>query len=101
MYFAFYCEDKPNNLALRLAVRDAHLVNLRKLVDAGRVLLAGPHPKVAGGMPAEVGFAGSLMVIDFDTQQQAQAWIDADPYVVAGVFKKITVLPFVQVFPET
>lgn len=100
MYFAFYCEDKPDSLEQRLASRDAHLANLRVLVDAGRVLLAGPMPKVAGASPAEVGFDGSLIVADFDSQAEAEAWINSDPYIAAGVFKSIITRPFVQVFPE-
>ena len=101
MYFAFYCEDVPDSLEARLATRDAHLANLMELVDAGRVLLAGPMPKVAGQSPAEVGFDGSLIVADFDSQADAEAWIKKDPYIAAGVFKNIITRPFVQVFPQS
>ena len=100
MYFAFYCEDVADSLEARLATRDAHLANLRILVDAGRVLLAGPMPKVAGASPAEVGFDGSLIVADFDSQAEAEEWINNDPYIAAGVFKNIITRPFVKVFPE-
>jgi len=100
MYFAFYCEDAPDSLEARLATRDAHLANIKILDDLGRVLLAGPMPKVAGKSPAEVGFDGSLIVADFDSQAEAEAWINSDPYVAAGVFKNIIVRPFVKVFPE-
>ncbi len=100
MYFAFYCEDVPDSLEARLATRDAHLENLKALVDAGRILMAGPMPKVAGQSPAEVGFDGSLIIADFDNQAEAEAWINNDPYVAAGVFEKITTRPFVQVFPQ-
>ena len=101
MYFAFYCEDNPDSLEARLATRDAHLANIKILDDSGRVLLAGPMPKVAGASPAEVGFDGSLIVADFDSQADAEAWINDDPYVAAGVFKNIITRPFVKVFPES
>ena len=100
MWFAIYCEDVPDSLEKRLETRTAHLENLQKLVDQNRVLLAGPFPKAAGGNPAEVGFDGSLIIADFPTQEAAQAWIDQDPYVLAGVFESIQVRPFHQVFPK-
>ena len=99
MLFSFYCEDIPDSLEKRLAAREAHLGNIGALNDQGRVYAAGPFPKVPGGKPAEVGFDGSLIIADFDSLEEAQAWIDADPYVTAGVFAKVTVRPWVQVFP--
>ncbi|MEL0083278.1 MAG: YciI family protein [Gammaproteobacteria bacterium] len=100
MYFVFYCEDVPDSLDARLATREAHLNNLMELVNAGRVMLAGPMPKEAGGNPAEVGFDGSMIVADFESQQAAEEWINNDPYVTAGVFQNITIRPFVKVFPQ-
>ncbi len=99
MYFVFYCEDKPDSLEQRLATREAHLANIKKLDEDGRILLAGPMPKQAGGNPAEVGFDGSVIIADFDSQQEAENWISNDPYMAAGVFSKVTTRPFVKVFP--
>lgn len=98
MLFAIYCEDIPDSLAKRLATRAAHMANIQTLADEGRVTLAGPFPKTPGGNPAEVGFDGSLIVADFPSAQAAQAWVDGDPYVQAGVFAKVTVRPLVKVF---
>ena len=100
MWFAIYCKDVPDSLTQRLATRSAHLENLQRLVDKDRVLLAGPFPKVAGGNPADVGFDGSLIIADFPSREAAQAWIEQDPYVSAGVFESIQVRPFHQVFPQ-
>lgn len=101
MWFAIYCEDVPDSLDKRLETRAAHLENLKKLLDQQRVLLAGPFPKVAGGNPADVGFDGSLIVADFPSQEAAEAWINDDPYASAGVFARIQVRPFHQVFPQS
>ncbi|MDA3913672.1 YciI family protein, partial [Oleiagrimonas sp.] len=49
--------------------------------------------------PGPAGFSGSLIVAEFDSQQAAQAWADADPYVAAGVYANVEILPFIQVLP--
>lgn len=100
MLFAFYCEDVPNSLQARLANRQAHLDNIGKLVVQGRVVLAGPFPKQAGVNPAECGFDGSLIVADFPSLEEAEQWINNDPYVTAGVLKSVVIRPFLQVLPN-
>lgn len=100
MLFAFYCKDTPNSLEARLANRQAHLDNIQKLADQGRVALAGPFPKKPGGNPAECGFDGSLIVADFPSLQEAQEWINQDPYVVNAVLETVNISPFIQVFPK-
>jgi uncharacterized protein YciI len=67
------------------------------LADQNRLLLAGPHPAIDSNDPGEAGFSGSLIVAEFDSLEQAQAWAEADPYVAAGVYKKVTVKPFKRV----
>jgi uncharacterized protein YciI len=69
------------------------------MVEAGRIILAGPHPAVDSVDPGAAGFTGSLIVASFDTLQEAQVWANADPYVTAGVFAKVTVKPFRKVLP--
>ena len=97
VYYAIICEDADNSLPLRKQTRPAHLARLQPLADAGRVLVAGPHPAVDTNSPGEAGFSGSLMVVEFDSLAEAEAWAEADPYVEAGVFRKITVKPLVPV----
>lgn len=99
MLYAILCEDVPDSLPLRMAARPAHLERLQAMVDAGRIILAGPHPAVDSADPGAAGFTGSLIVASFDTLQEAQAWADADPYVSAGVFARVTVKPFRKVLP--
>lgn len=99
MYYAIMGEDAPNSLDLRLRVRPAHLQRIQALVDAGRVLTAGPHPAVDAEDPGPAGFSGSLIVAEFDSLADARAWADADPYTVEGVFAHVTVKPFKPVLP--
>jgi len=99
MWYAIICEDVEDSLERRLSVRPAHLERVQALVDEGRLLVAGPHPAVDGDDPGTAGFTGSLIVAEFDSQEEAEIWAGQDPYVKAGVFARVTVKPFKQVLP--
>jgi uncharacterized protein YciI len=72
---------------------------VEEIIDAGRVVLAGPLPNIDSPDPGPAGMGGSLIVAEFESLEAAKAWIDADPYVTQGVFARVTVKPFKQVFP--
>ena len=97
MHYAIMSEDVPESLALRQVSRPAHLERLNALADQGRLLIAGPHPAIDSADPGDAGFTGSLVVAEFDSLGQAQEWADADPYVAAGVYQRVTVRPFKRV----
>lgn len=99
MLYAIIGDDAPGSLERRLAARPAHLERLKALQDAGRLLLAGPCPAIDAPDPGPAGFAGSLIVAEFESLQAAEAWAAADPYVLAGVFARTTVRPFRKVLP--
>ncbi len=99
MLYAIISEDNANSLPLRLKSRPAHLERVEQLKHEGRLLLAGPHPAIDCEDPGEAGFSGSLIVAEFPSLQAAQAWADADPYVSAGVYARVTVKPFKKVLP--
>jgi len=97
--YAFISEDNAGTLEKRLAARPAHLQRLQALRDAGRLVLAGPHPAIDSEDPGEDGFSGSLVVAEFDSLESAKQWASEDPYVGAGVYAKTTVKPFKKVLP--
>lgn len=99
MLYAIISEDVKNSLERRLAARPDHLARLEKLRDEGRLVLAGPHPAVDADNPGDAGFSGSLVVAEFDSLETAQAWAEADPYMIAGVYAKVSVKPFKKVLP--
>jgi len=99
MLYAILGEDRDGSLADRLQARPAHLARLEQLQDAGRLVLAGPHPAIDSPDPGPAGFSGSLVVAEFASLEDAQAWADADPYVAAGVYAQVTVKPFKKVLP--
>jgi uncharacterized protein YciI len=101
MLYMIVGEDVPNSLEQRMAARPAHLARLEALQNAGRIMLGGPLPAIDSADPGPAGFTGSLIVAEFESLEAAQAWADADPYVSAGVYAKVTVKPFKQVFPKS
>ncbi|WP_028117636.1 YciI family protein [Ferrimonas senticii] len=98
MWYMICSEDVENSLPLRTPVRPAHLARLQELRDQGRLLTAGPFPAIDSDNPGDAGFTGSMVVADFDSLEDAQAWADADPYIPAGVYKNTVVKPFKAVF---
>ncbi|MBI3432918.1 MAG: YciI family protein [Hydrogenophilales bacterium] len=99
MFYAIVGQDMPDSLDRRLATRPAHVERLHALQQAGRLLLAGPFPAIDSNDPGAAGFTGSLIVAEFETHADAQAWADADPYVAAGVYAGVSVKPFRKTFP--
>ena len=99
MLYSFFCTDTSNSLEKRLATRAKHIERLKQLQQQGRLILAGPNPSIDTETPGEAGFSGSLIVAEFDSLDLAQAWVQQDPYVEAGVYSDVTVKPFVQALP--
>ncbi len=98
MWYLIYSEDVAGSLPQRKLTRPAHLARLQALQDEGRLLTAGPNPAIDAEDPADAGFTGSTVIADFASQADAQAWADADPYVAAGVYARVTIKPFKKVF---
>lgn len=99
MLYAIIAEDAPGALPRRLEARAAHLERLKALQQAGRLVLAGPHPAIDAEDPGPAGFSGSLVVAEFASREAAIAWAAEDPYAAAGVYSKVTVKPFRKVLP--
>lgn len=99
MWYAITGIDVENSLDKRKVVRSAHVARLQKLLEEGRLLLAGPFPAIDAEDPGPAGFSGSLIIAEFDDLESARAWADHDPYRAAGVYKEVTVRPFRQTLP--
>lgn len=99
MWYAITGIDNADSLALRQSARPAHLERLHRLVDEGRLLLAGPFPAIDAEDPGPAGFTGSLIIAEFDDLAAAKRWADADPYIVAGVYREVRVQPFRKALP--
>lgn len=99
MLYVIVGDDRPNSLEQRLAARPAHLERLQALQAEGRLLLAGPCPAIDAPDPGPAGFSGSVIIAEFASLEAARAWADADPYIAAGVYEKVSVRPFKKALP--
>lgn len=99
MWYAITGQDVPDSLTKRMASRPAHVARLQALQAEGRLLLAGPFPAVDAEDPGPAGFTGSLIVAEFSSLTEAQAWADADPYVAGGVYASVSVKTFRKTLP--
>lgn len=81
MRVALIAQDKPGALQIRLDNRAAHLAHIEA---SGIVEMAGPLLTPEGTM------SGSLVILSVEDMAQAQAWADADPYALAGLFQSVT-----------
>ncbi|WP_244183052.1 YciI family protein [Vreelandella songnenensis] len=76
--------DKPDHQALRLEVRDVHLAYL----DAHKERLLACGAKLSDdGKTA----SGGLYLLDCETREAAQAFIDADPFSQADLFERVVI----------
>ena len=99
MLYSIVGTDFPQSLQNRMAARPAHVERLQQLLAEGRLILAGPNPAIDSPDPGDAGFSGSLIVAEFDSLEQAQAWANDDPYVKQNVYQTVEVKPFNKVLP--
>lgn len=99
MWYVINSEDVDNSLPSRKTARPAHLARLQQLADEQRLLIAGPCPAIDSEAPGDAGFTGSVVIASFDSLAAAKEWADADPYVAAGVYRSVSVKPFIKVLP--
>ncbi len=80
--FVVYCKDKPGALDTRMATRPTHLDYLN---GAGVVKAAGPLLDDAGSP------VGSMLIVEAEDRAAVQAFVDNDPYTLAGIFESVSI----------
>jgi uncharacterized protein YciI len=93
MIYVFHLLDRPGGLELRLRVRPEHKAYLSAVAD--RMAFAGPLTTEDGQT-----MIGSLLGIDFDSLDAAKAWQSNEPFTKAGLYASVSVLPFVNLWPQ-
>ena len=78
----------PEAPARRQAARRSHLKGIEPLVNSGNVLLGGAILDDDGIM------RGSVIVADFPSRTELDAWLMGDPYVTGDVWQEVEVAPF-------
>lgn len=99
MLYVLMGEDASGSLDARMAARPAHVARLEALRNEGRLIIAGPMPAIDSPDPGPAGFFGSLVIAEFASIEEAQAWLAADPYVTQGVFTRTLVKPYKKTLP--
>lgn len=96
--FVVTCTDQDGTVEKRLAVRPQHLARLEQLDAEGRLIVAGAMPKDPSNPQA--GFYGSTIIVDFDSREALDIWLQDEPFLKEGVYAQIEVKPFNKAFPK-
>ena len=81
MQYMIRALDGENMLEKRLEVRQVHLDNLSSI--KGKILCAG------GLLDEEGTMKGSALVIDFESPEARQDYLDSEPYTKSGVWQDV------------
>ncbi len=92
MLYVVHAYDGTDEQALdrRMSVRPMHLDGAQKLKELGHLVIGGALLSPEGKM------IGSMMVLDFETDEQLQDWLSWEPYVQNKVWETIDIKPFRQ-----
>ena len=83
MQFRIKALDGEGKLAKRMEVRPRHLEGMEKLRS---------HIICAGGLLDDEGkMKGSVLILDFPSRAELDAYLSAEPYVVEHVWEKVEV----------
>jgi uncharacterized protein YciI len=75
-------------LERRMNVRPHHLDNLKVLKETGNYILGGALLNEEGQMK------GSVMIMQFETEEALEAWKQGEPYITQGIWETVDVKPF-------
>ncbi len=95
MLYMILATDTEDSQDIRQQARPDHLARLDSLQKENRLVLAGRNPLPDNDNQC----SGSLIVADFDSLDDAEAWASDDPFVHAGVYAEILIKPFIQALP--
>lgn len=74
-------------LARRLAAREAHLAQAGKMQSAGNLLYG------VAMLDAEGRMCGSMLVVEFNSREDLDRWLEHEPYVVGKVWERTDIIP--------
>lgn len=80
--------DDEQALERRKHVRPLHLEGTRKLKASGRFILGGAI------LDDEENMRGSVMIVQFASDEEFRQWYESEPYLTQGVWQTIEVKPF-------
>jgi uncharacterized protein YciI len=77
--------DDEGALQRRLSVRPAHFDGVRRLKESNNYIFGGAILDDEGVMK------GSVMVVQFESEEDLRHWYDNEPYVTGNVWKKVEI----------
>lgn len=88
--YVIIAKDGVDDKALerRMSARPQHLAGATALKKSGNYVVGGALLTEAGQM------AGSVMIVQFETEEELQAWRDSEPYINGRVWETMEVHPF-------
>lgn len=93
MHFLILAHDfrDPEAPSRRLRQRPAHIEGVKRMQADGTFVEGGAMLDSQGQM------VGSMILVDFPSRAELDAWLAADPYVTGEVWEHVTVQPFRRV----
>lgn len=79
MQYLVIAYDNEGALEKRLEVRDAHVEGAKKMIAEGKIINAG-------ALIEEDTMVGSTLYVDFENDDEINAWLENEPYVTNGVW---------------
>lgn len=83
-----YDHTDEGALDRRMAVRPHHLDNLKELKANNNYVVGGAMLNDEGKM------IGSVMILQFETEEELDAWKRSDPYITQNIWETFDVKPF-------
>ncbi|MET3979526.1 uncharacterized protein YciI [Mucilaginibacter sp. UYP25] len=83
-----YDHTDEGALERRMNIRPHHLDGAKSLKESGNYVLGGAILNDEGKM------IGSVMVLQFETDEQLEAWKQSEPYITQKIWETVDVKPF-------
>lgn len=93
MIFAILLMDRPGTAELRIQIRPEHRAYLGQFAE--KMAFAGPLTSEDGQTTV-----GSLLVMDFPSKADVEAWLSDEPFTKAGVYEKPVIHVFNNSWPQ-
>src|SRR6195952_2433540 len=83
-----YDHTNADTLQHRLNIRPHHLDGARELKASGNFIIGGAMLNDDGKM------IGSVMILQFETEEELQAWQKGEPYITQKIWESVDIKPF-------
>lgn len=95
MQYLIIAYDNEGAIEKRMEARPVHLETTQKLMSEGKIVSAC-------ALIEEDEMVGSSVLTNFETEDELNAWLESEPYVISGVWNmdEIQIVP-VKIMPKS